>query len=50
MAAAFRQPLIFQLDGRHAGRFQFADGPLDVDRLAETGVGVDDHGDFDTGA
>ena len=46
MAAAFRQPLIFDLDRGGAGRFQFADSPLDVDRLAESGVGIDDQGNL----
>ena len=39
--------LVFDLNRGGAGRFQFADGPLDVDRLAESGVGIDDQRDRD---
>ena len=47
MAAALGQTLIFDLHGRGAGRFQFADRALDIHRLAKAGVGIDNHRDTD---
>ena len=41
--AAFGEPLVFKLNGGGAGGFQFTDGPLDVQRFAESRVGIDDH-------
>ena len=43
MAAALGQLLVFQLNRRRAGPLQLGDRPLDVHRVAEAGVGIDDH-------
>ena len=47
MAAALGQQLVFELDGRGAGRFELDDRPLDVHRGAEAGVGIDDQRQLD---
>ena len=47
MPAPLGKSLVFKLDCCGAGRFQLADGPLDVDRFAEARVGIDDQRDRD---
>ena len=47
MAAALGQLLVFQLDRGRAGRFQLDDRSLDVQRLAEARIGIDDHREVD---
>ena len=42
MAAPFGKILVFDLDGAGAGAFQQPHGALDVERVAVTGVGIDD--------
>ncbi len=49
VAAAFGQLLVFELNRGGAGPLQFDDGAFDVGRVAEAGVGVDDHRRADLG-
>ena len=42
MPAPLGKLLVFELNRRRAGRFQLDDRPLDVQRLAEARVGIDD--------
>ena len=49
MTTPLGQFLIFELNGGRPRPLQFGDSPLDIRRIAKTGVGIDNHRDADTG-